>query len=215
MTDRKDRKIYPKMNHPLACLVLGGWACFLLGAALWGMSDGFTKWLLPFWKLSVREGLFVAAVLVAWFGMALLFCRLLILGLEFVVIDREEVKFCLGPIVLRRLHFSEVSTVIRTGGDLSEWPQTPLRSIYPKKKSRNLVFSTKTEEELRTASRTQTSKRKANKQQVRMQDPKMATNQEVKRYFERRMLITPFWMEWSTDAEVTLLSRMTTTVFIL
>lgn len=215
MTDRKERKIYPRMNNPFVCLAFGGWACFLLGAALWGMSDGFTKWLLPFWKMSVRDGVVIAAVLVVWFGIVLSFCRLLILGLEFVVIDREEVKFCLGPIVLRRLHFSEVCTVIRTGGDMSQWQQTPLRRYYPQKKSRNLVFSTKTEEEIRYLSKKRADKRRTDRQQIRMQDQKLATNQEVKRYFERRMLITPFWMEWSTDAEVTLLSRMTTTVFIL
>lgn len=197
------------------CILFGGWACFMLGLGVWGISDGFTTWKLPFWNMPFGIGLFIAVFQLVWFGGVLAGCRLLILGMEFIVMDQEEIKFCVGPVVLRRLHFSEIKTVVRTGGDMSEWPQTPLRSTYPKKKTRNLVFSMETADELRMRSRNWHNKRKAKKQQVRMMDQKSATNEEVKRYFERRMLFTPYWMEWCTDAEATLRANMTTTTFIL
>lgn len=215
MQETRQRKTYPRMNNPLGCIMIGGWAMMMFCVAVWGMSDGLTTWKLPFWRMDLGAGIFIAVFLLIWYGLVLFAVRLLFLGLEQVRIDREEVQLCLGPIVLRRLHFSEILTVVRTGGDMSEWPVTPLRTAYPQKKKRNLVFCTENADEVRERSRRLKNRRKANLQQIRMQDQKKATNQEVKRHFERRMLITPFWMEWSSDAENTLRERLTTTVFIL
>lgn len=215
MTNTRQKKTYPRMNEPLQCILAGGWAAALLCLGVWGLTDGFTTWRLPFWKMELGWGIFIALFLAVWFTIPLFIARLLILGLQQVRIDQEEVQLCIGPFVLRRLHFSQIRTVVRTGGDMSEWPMTPLRTTYPKKKKRNLVFCTEDAEEIRKRSRSAKVKRKADWQRLRMEDQKNASNEEVKRYFERRMLFVPFWMEWSTDAEETLRKRLTTTVFIL
>lgn len=214
MRDRQE-KIYPRMNNPLACVMFGGWGAMILCMGIWGMSDGLTTWSLPFWRMEFGPGLFIAMFLLLWYGILLALVRRLILGLEWIKISQEEVRLYFGPFLIRRLYFSEIRTVVRTGGDMSECPETPLRSAGPKKKKRDIVFCTADAEELRMRSRSAKSRRKADRQQLRMRDVKKATNQEVKRYFERRMLITPFWMEWSTAAEETLMERLTTTVFIL
>lgn len=187
----------------------------MLVGVVHSLTDGFTAWKLPVWEMKPALGIFVTVFVTLWFSFVLCFASLLFLALERVHIVDEEVQIRIGPIVLRRLLFMDIKTVIRTGGDLSLASQSPLAIPSQMKKQRRLVLSTVPAEDLREMSRSFWVKQKIRKHNLRMKDGTKVPNQAVKRYIERRLLFQRFWLEWTPEAEETLRKHLTTSVFIL
>ena len=213
----RTRKSFPRLpEYGLPFFVLfGSVASFMLVGVVHSLTDGFTTWKLPVWEMKPALGIFVTVFVTLWFSFVLCFASLLFLALERVHIVDEEVQIRIGPIVLRRLLFMDIKTVIRTGGDLSLAPQSPLAIPSQMKKQRRLVLSTVPAEDLREMSRSFWVKQKIRKHNLRTKDGTKVPNQAVKRYIERRLLFQRFWLEWTPDAEETLRKHLTTSVFIL
>ena len=215
MPDIRPNKRFPRTNSPLVNVVAGGIGLGMVCIGIWGMSDGLTTWRLPFWKMEFPYGLIVGAFLLVWYSIPLSIGRNFLPGLETIHITQEEIRCQLGPIVLWRLSFTDIHTVIRTGSPVSKGPAPPPYVLRTKKKFRHIIFSTRAAEELREECRDWKAKRRARNSQFRMGHRKLTSDQQVKRWFERRLLLTRFRMEWTEEAEEILRQRLTTTTFIL
>lgn len=205
-TDKKFRRFW-REEH---LLIGGGWSVLSLLMVAESWTDGFTRWDPP---SMVNGSLVMECILIGAAVAILIFVALPVL--ETIHITQEEVLCRLGPIVLWRLPFSEIRTVIRTGSPVSDSSAPPKYIPYTEKKFRHLVFSTVEAEELRLRCRGLETKNRDRKGRFRMESRKLATNEEVKRYFKRRLFLLRHRMEWSEDAENALRQRLTTTTFIL
>ena len=205
-TDKKFRRSW-RDEH----LLIGGGcsAMFLIMVAV-SWTDSFTRWDPP---SMVNGSLVMECILIGAVAAYLMFFALPVV--ETIHITQEEVLCRLGPIVLWRLPFSEIRTVIRTGSPVSDSSAPPKYILYTEKKFRHLVFSTVEAEELRLRCRDLETKNRDRKGRFRMESRKLATNEEVKRYFKRRLFLLHHRMEWSEAAEAALRQRLTTTIFIL
>lgn len=106
---------FPRMRYwPIGI----GFFCFdvaFLSVALWGMSDGFTEWKLPFWEYEQPMGIFVFCFLLVWFSIPVGILIHMSQAFQTIRLDREELRLCIGPWVLRRIPCRKVRTVVRTG----------------------------------------------------------------------------------------------------
>lgn len=211
----KQKVSFFRTQHPFIMLIPGLWALGFAFMGAYGMSDGFTTWNVPFWEYELGLGLFVAVFLLIWYSFPLSIFWISMTGLQQVCIVGDEVRFCFGPLVLRRLPFSEIKTVIRTGDD----GPPPSYSIFTTKSNHRkpwrLVLSTIPAEELRLQSRSFREKRKTKNQTLRMADHAAASNRTVQDYIARRFFLNRLWLEWSPEAEEALRKHLTTTIFIL
>jgi hypothetical protein len=211
----KQKISFFRARYPFITLIPGLWALGFAFMGAYGMSDGFTTWHLPFWKYELGPGLFIAVFLLVWFSIPLSIFWMAMTSIQQVRIEADEVLFCLGPLVLRRLPFSEIKTVIRTGDD----GPPPSYSIFTTRsnyrKPWRLVLSTIPAEELRLQSRSFREKRKMKNQTLRMADHATASNRTVRDYIAKRFSLNRLWLEWSPEAEEALREHLTTTIFIL
>lgn len=191
-------------------MVCGGWSALVLFLVAESWTDGFTRWDPP---TMVNGSLVMECLLLLLAAVVLIFAALP--AVETIHVTREEVRCQLGSIVLWRLPFPEIHTVIRTGSPVSDAPAPPKYILVTQKRFRHLVFSTVETEELRRRCRTRKDKSRDRKGQFRMEHRKQATDQEVKRWHERRLLFFRHRMEWSEEAEAALRQRLTTAKFIL
>lgn len=106
---------FPRMRYwPIGI----GFFCFtvvFLFVAVWGMSDGFTEWKLPFWEYEPAMGIFIFCFLLVWFSIPIGLLIYMSQAFQTIRLDREEVRLCIGPWVLRRIPCREIRTVVRTG----------------------------------------------------------------------------------------------------
>lgn len=205
----RDKK-FPRYWDKSRILIPGAWAAMILYATASSWTDGFTRWDPP---SMVNGSLVMECILIGAAVAILIFVALPVV--ETIHITQEEVLCRLGPIVLWRLPFSDIRTVIRTGSPVSDSSAPPKYILYTEKKFRHLVFSTVEAEELRLRCRDLETKNRDRKGRFRMESRKLATNEEVKRYFKRRLFLLRHRMEWSEDAENALRQRLTTAKFIL
>lgn len=110
-----EERIFHRMRYwPIGI----GFFCFtvvFLFVAVWGMSDGFTEWKLPFWEYELPMGIFIFCFLLVWFSIPIGLLIYMSQAFQTIRLDREEVRLCIGPWVLRRIPCREIRTVVRTG----------------------------------------------------------------------------------------------------
>lgn len=205
----QDQK-FPRSWSQERLMVCGGWSALLLYLVAESWTDGFTRWDPP---TMVNGSLVMECILIGVAVAMLIFLALPVV--ETIHITREEVQCRLGPIVLWRLPFTEIRTVIRTGSPVSDIHAPPKYILFTEKRFRHLVFSTVGAEELRLRCRTREARNRDRKGQFRMEHRKQATDQEVKRWHERRLVFFRHRMEWTEEAENILRQRLTTGKFIL
>lgn len=95
-----------------------GFFFFALGFLImgtWGMSDGFTDWKLPFWKMDLGMGIFLFCFLLLWYAIPIWAMLHMRQAFQTIRLDWQEVRLCVGPIVLRRIPCRRIRSVIRTG----------------------------------------------------------------------------------------------------
>lgn len=211
MNDARTDKKFPRYWTGGSRALLGGWICtIVLLAVAQSWTDGFTRWDPP---TMVNGSLVMECIVLALVVGTLFF--VVLPDLETIHITQEEVRCQLGPVVVWRLPFTDIRTVIRTGSPVTDIHAPPKYILYTEKKFRYLIFSMVEAEELRLRCRSMETKKRDKKGQFRMKHGKRATDQEVKYWHERRRLLLRFRMEWTEEAESTLRQRMTTTTFIL
>lgn len=92
--------------------------CFILaflGVGVWAMSGGFTEWKLPFWEYEPPMGIFLFCFLFVWYSIPVWGLFHMSQAFQTVRLDRQELRLCVGPVVLRRIPCRSIRTVVRTG----------------------------------------------------------------------------------------------------
>lgn len=194
---------------PAIMVVFGAWGMMILCMALWGISDGFTTWRLPFWKMDFGPGLFVLVFLMLWFGVIFHVVWYALLPLHRVKITSDEVRICLGPVTLHRLSLMDVKTVVQTGENKRFLQPLPLayfrsRPVYGGRKASRLVLMTVSSEELRERAR--------DRKTVEMST---VPDRRVREYTAKAFFHNRFWLEWSAEAEKELRKYLPFSGFIL
>lgn len=196
------RRVY----DPPFTLVFAAWGMMMICMAIWGISDGFTTWKLPVWEMELGPGIFVTLFMGFWFGFILFLVSLCLRPLHRVKISPEEIRICLGPIVLRRISTLDILTVVRTGElpplvRLASYRYAPKYAHIPK--AWRLVLSTVPTEQLRE-----------NARNAATRDMHTVPNSRVCKYMERAFFQNRFWLEWSKEAEAALRKALPSAVFI-
>lgn len=216
MPDTQLDKKFPRTNIPEEGFLAGGMGLGIMCMGIWGITDGLTKWRLPFNQTNIWGSIVGLLFEIVWFGFLwFVFGRRFFPSLQTIHISGEEVRCQLGPIVLWRLPFSEIHTVIRTGSPVADSHAPPKYVRYTEKRFRHLVFSTVGPGELRHRCRSLEAKNRDRAGRFRMEHRMQATNEEIKRWHERRLLFLRRRMEWTEEAESALRKQLTTTTFIL
>lgn len=221
MDERKNYKTFPRVSDPLILILAGGWALFIAGSAIWGISDGFTDWRLPIWRMELGPALFVTVFMLAWFGFVGWFVWFGLRPLQHVRVTPEELSIWLGPICLRRLMTAQIKTVVSVGkktpycGNTLQERLVPNASVFFTGKRGKLILSTIPAEELREQSRSLPDKQRLRLQALHIGDELRVSDQSVKRYMQKNFSMNRFWIEWTPQAEEILRKQLTTTVFIL
>lgn len=221
MDERKNYKTFPRVSDPLILILFGGWGLFIAGSAIWGISDGFTDWKLPFWRMDLWGGLFIAVFMLFWFGFIGVIVWFALRPLQQVRVAPEEVSIWFGPICLQRLIVAEIKTVVATGQKTAYCGNTlrerimPIVSASSTEKRGKLILSTISAEELREQSRSLPDKQRLRLQALHMGDELRVSDRTVKHYIQKNHLLNRFWVEWTPQAEEILRKQLTTTVFIL
>lgn len=182
-------------THPAAAL-MALWGIGFVFMAIYGMSGGFTTWYLPVWEMELFPAIFVSAFLIVWYGFAFFWIWMALRPLQTVRLDGKEVMICFGSMVLRRMEYTEVKTVILTAeqGQLS-------RGRYHAA-PRRLILSDKTMEELLE---------KAGRSCTSCKNPELY----IRNYLRYRWKENGFFLEWTEEVEGILREQLTTSVFIM
>lgn len=174
-------------------LLLAVWGTVMFCALILILSEGFTTWKLPVWRAPLKDAIILSLLLGPWLAGGLVAVWFCLLMLHRVKISPEEIRICLGPIVLRRLSVLDVLTIVRTEKstapfDLQNDPNVP-RSVYIFKPHR-LVLSTLSAEQLREKARNYATR-----------NAHTVPNSRVCSYMAKAFFRNRFWIKWTPDAE--------------
>lgn len=173
--------------------LFGGWGLMIMCMAVWGISDGFTTWKLPVWKMELGPAIFVTVFMSFWFGFLLFIVWMTLTPLHRVKISGEDIRICLGPFTLRRLSAMDVLTVVRTG-EMAPLVRNVTYMHAPKgtriPSAWRLVLSTIPAEQLREKARNAATRY-----------VHTVPNHRVCKYMEKAFFRNRFWLEWSQEAE--------------
>lgn len=181
--------------HPAAAL-MALWGIGIVFMAIYGISGGFTTWYLPVWEMEWYTAIFVTVFMSVWFGFAFFWTWMALRPLQTVRLDGNEVKICFGPLVLRRMGYTEIRTVVLTA------ERFRLSRGQYRSDPRRLILSDKTVEEL------------LEKAGVSGNSCK---NQElyIRNYLRYHWKEKRFFLEWTEEVEGILREKLTTSVFIV
>ena len=195
ITDKRTATLRRFCIHPAAAL-MAVWGIGFLFMAVYGMSGGFTTWYLPVWEMEQPAAIFVAAFLCVWYGFVLFWIWMALRPLQTVRLNGTEVKICLGPLVLRRMEYAEVRTIILTSAE----PRF-VRGRY-QSNPRRLILSDKTVDDLME---------KAGVSGYSRKNPELY----IRNYLRYRWKEKRFFLEWTEENEGILREILTTSVFIV
>lgn len=221
MNELRQDVILPREKFSVIPLFFAGWGLFIMGMAVVGITDNFTTWKLPVWKMNFGAAIFITLFMTAWFGLLSFVVGISLRGVQQVRITDEEVRICLGPVVLKRLSLMQVKSVVRTGDIL---PAYGARSLAWVPRNRHgaevrepdrLILCTVPAEELREMSRSFLEKQKMRSQLQRMQDRSIVSNAAVKKHIRKNLRINRFWLEYTPEAEAVLRKHLTSATFIM
>ena len=222
MNDKNRNKTFHRVRQRIPYLGVGGMAIFMFYSALESFTEGFTTLRLSVWEKDAGLALFVTLFMLFWFGFAGGFARLFFLALETVEVTPEEVRIKIGPLVVRKMHLTEIKTVVRTGDELPPYPsmaEALSSSSYSNSGKEystwKLVLSKIPAEELKEMSLSAKQKTIQKNQMERMANRDAEHHRRIKRYMKRSLLKNRFWIEYSSSLEETLRKYLTTTVFIV
>lgn len=81
---------------------------------LWAMTDGFTGWWLRFWEAEeLPMAILMFCFPILWFSIPVFAMFHMRWALQTIRLDRQELRVCLGPIILRRIPCRQIRTVVR------------------------------------------------------------------------------------------------------
>ena len=195
ITDKRTVTLRRFCIHPAAAL-MAVWGIGFLFMAVYGMSGGFTTWYLPVWEMEQPAAIFVAAFLCVGYGFVLFWIWMALRPLQTVRLNGTEVKICLGPLVLRRMEYAEVRTIILTSAE----PRF-VRGRY-QSNPRRLILSDKTVDDLME---------KAGVSAFSCRNPELY----IRNYLRYRWKEKRFFLEWTEENEGILREILTTSAFIV
>lgn len=199
-----------RYRGPAVAGLMGFFGIGFIFTAVYGMSDGFTDWAFPVWEMEPGLAAFVTVFLLLWFSFALFWTWMAFRPLQTVLITGGEVRFCLGPLVFRRIPVTEIRAVIRTNvGNGRSW--NPQYGPPPAR----LILSRVPVEELRERSRDLRLRRKRDDQDLRLGDHIRVPDETVKAYVGSTFRENRLYLEWTPEAQQMLRENLSTAVFLL
>lgn len=199
-----------RYRAPAVAGLMGFFGIVFIFTALHGMTDGFVKWPFRVWEMEPGPAIFITVFLLAWYGFALFWTWLAFRPLQTVRITGGEVQFCLGPLVFRRIPVTEIRTVIRTNVG-NGWDRREPHGPPPSR----LILSRVPVEELRERSMDLQTRRKRNRQDLRLGDHARVPDETVKAWVGSTFRENRLFLEWTPEAELLLRENLTTAVFLL
>ena len=194
-------------NDGLArCLAVLG--LLIIAGGLIIMTDEFTTWKLPVWDMEPEAAAMTMVFLCIWYGVPLAMIWRFFRQFQTVRISREEVRFCMGSVVFRRIPLGEICTVVQSNVRTAGWDYR-----YGVPPSR-MIFSRIPVDELRERSRGLQLTRKMKHQELRLGDPVRVRDETVKSYLGSTWLENRDYMEWNAEAALILRKLHPTATFI-
>ncbi len=159
----------------------------------------------PPWAMVLCVGFFAA-----WFGVVIWFASFGIVALQDVEIDRDEIRVCLGPVVLRRIPLSEVKTV-----GVSSAMQNKNRDFNGRRTEMFLVLSGCTADELNEKGRRLLNSSRTVKLSQDMSVTLKGPYAAAQAYLLHHMLGSLLWVHHTPEMEAALRNRLNTTLFLI
>lgn len=195
---------FPRIIQKDGYLMFAGFAVFMMILAANSLMDtsfGNT----PPWAIVL-----CVVFLIAWFGVIGWFALFGLVALQTVEIDRDEIRVCLGSVVLRRISANEVKTV---GIGAARGKRKNVYGLYNgevflvlsgcstdklNEKGRRFLYAQETAKLLQFAP-------------VELKGPYAAAKAYLLSHYYGSLL----WLHYTPEAEAALRNRLTTTVFLL
>lgn len=185
------------------------WGLFFLLMSIKGMTRDFTGWVFPVWEMELPVAVFVSLFLLLWYGFVIFWIWLAARPLHTVRVSRDWVKFCIGPVVLRKIAACDIATVVITdagyGWNSGRYIQTRNAGIY---------LSRLSAEELRERSMDRNTRRRKQKQELHLSDSARGKDSAVAARMSKGLMGRKWYLDWSESAEQALRGNLTTSVFI-
>lgn len=185
------------------------WGLFILFMALKGMTRDFTGWVFPVWEMEFGSAVFITLFLLFWYGFLLFWIWMTARPLHTVRVSREWVKFCIGPVVFRKIAACDIATVVITDAEYG-WN----KGRYTQTRSAGIYLSRIAAEELRERSMDRTTRRRKQKQELHLSDSIRGTDSDVATRMAKGLMGRKWYLDWSESAEQALRENLTTSVFI-
>ena len=197
---------FPRMTCKGQMLSFGAVGLFMMTAA--GVSLLNTS----FKETPPLALVFCSVLLAAWFGFAGLMASFTIKPFETVEIDSQEIRICLGTLVLRRIPTYKIKTVGLAGYLVK------VNGGYPFILQRMLVLSYKTPEQM---------EKKGQKALMDMSRPSIQellrdlgqdrhdAYRPARAYLQQRNVLNPVWLELSKEASAELHRCLPHATFLL
>lgn len=192
----------PRLVQKDHYFILAGGAVMMLlmaGCSLWDLSFETT----PPWAIAL-----CVVFLSVWFGVIGWFASFGIVALQSVEIDRDEIRVCLGPVVLRRIPIEAIRTVgigvMQNKDRHSHGYSTEVFLVLSRyaadelnEKGRRFLHSSRTE-------------RLSQDAPVTPKGPYAAAKAYLLRYIFRNLL----WVHYTSEMEAALRKRLNTALFL-
>lgn len=188
------------------------WGLFILFMALKGMTRDFTGWVFPVWEMELGSAVFITLFLLFWYGFAIFWIWMTARPVHTVRVSRDWVKFCIGPVVFRKIAVCDIATVVITEEALT-W--NPNGRYYDQQSGPTGIYLSRlSDEELRERSMDRSTRRRKRKQELHISDSSRGKNSDVATWMAKRPMGRKWYLDWSESAEQALRENLTTSVFI-
>lgn len=197
---------FPRMTSRGQMMLFGAFGLFMLFAVAARLMD------LSFESTPPVAIVFCCVFLAAWFAFVAFMVSFTIKPLETIEIDRQEIRICLGRLVLRRIPTHKIQTV-----GLATF-QVKMNGSYPFMPQRILVLSYKTPQQM---------EKKGLKALVRVGHPSIQealrdigqdrydAYRPARAYLQDKNLLNPIWLELSAEAAAELRRCLPHATFLL